>query len=209
MTVFFSGVQKNHAWTELERRVKICTRCGLCSGRKNAVFGEGSRSSRVIFIGEAPGADEDARALPFVGKAGQLLTQILSSVGIDRKDVFITNIVKCRPPENRAPVPDEMMDCAPFLEAQLALLAPPLIVCLGNTPTKWLLKTSEGITALRGRWFQWRGSSLLPMFHPSYLLRNDSKKKGSPKELTWRDINSLREKMEALTGDSGRKGEAP
>lgn len=208
MTVFLSGVQKELAWSELEERVKKCTRCGLCSGRKNAVFGEGSRSARVIFVGEAPGADEDAQGVPFTGKAGHLLSQILSSVGIDRKAVFITNIVKCRPPENRAPVPDEMMDCAPYLEAQLALLSPPLIVCLGNTPTKWLLKTSEGITALRGRWFQWRGSFLLPMFHPSYLLRNESKKKGSPKELTWKDINALREKMDALSGENSRGGKS-
>ncbi|GAB1427018.1 hypothetical protein MASR2M17_04440 [Aminivibrio sp.] len=125
MTVFLSGIQKDLAWSELEERVKKCTRCALSSSRRNAVFGEGSRTARVIFVGEAPGADEDARGLPFVGKAGHLLTQILSSVGIDRKDVFITNIVKCRPPEDRAPVPDEMMDCAPYLEAQLALLPRP------------------------------------------------------------------------------------
>lgn len=162
--------------------------------------------SPLVFVGEGPGADEDEQGVAFVGRAGHLLTQILSSVDIERDDVFIANVVKCRPPGNRAPTPDEMMACSPFLEAQLALLRPKIIVCLGNTPTKWLLRTSEGITALRGRWFSWRGVLLFPMFHPSYLLRNESKKKGSPKELTWRDINSVKEKLNELkTGEDQKE----
>ncbi|MFA5472037.1 MAG: uracil-DNA glycosylase [Aminobacteriaceae bacterium] len=192
-----------------------CTRCELSASRKRVVFGQGNRNSRLVLIGEGPGAEEDEQGIAFVGKAGRLLTQILASVGIEREDIFIMNIVKCRPPGNRVPSPDEMMACSPFLEAQLALLRPELVVCLGNTPTRWLLRTSEGITALRGRWFQWRGISLLPMFHPSYLLRNESRKKGSPKELTWRDINSVKEKLDSLNkeirqspGPEGEKTDA-
>ncbi len=147
-----------------------------------------------------PGAEEDEQGIAFVGKAGRLLTQILASVGIEREDIFIMNIVKCRPPGNRVPSPDEMMACSPFLEAQLRLPSSSGTRSLpGNTPTRWLLRTSEGITALRedgssGAEFP----SLLPMFHPSYLLRNESRKKGSPKELTWRDINSVKKKLDSL-----------
>jgi DNA polymerase len=204
---FESSADREEAWAELQKKVEGCTRCGLCSYRKNTVFGQGSRIAPLVFVGEGPGAEEDEQGIPFVGKAGRLLTQILASVGISRDHVYISNVVKCRPPENRVPTPDEMMACSPFLEAQLALLRPKIVVCLGNTPTRWLLRTSEGITALRGRWFPWRGVLLLPMFHPSFLLRNESRKKGSPKELTWRDINSVREKLEELgaplTGGEG------
>ncbi|MBL3538959.1 uracil-DNA glycosylase [Aminivibrio sp.] len=198
MTLFQSSADRDEAWAELRKKVEGCTRCGLCSSRKNTVFGQGSRNTPLVFIGEGPGAEEDEQGVAFVGRAGRLLTQILASVGIRREQVFITNVVKCRPPDNRVPAPDEMMACSPFLEAQLALLRPRLVVCLGNTPTKWLLRTSEGITTLRGRWFPWRGALLLPMFHPSFLLRNESRKKGSPKELTWRDINAVREKLGEL-----------
>jgi DNA polymerase len=198
MTVFPSEADRDLAWVELKRRVEECSACGLCSSRTHTVFGQGNMSSPVVFIGEGPGADEDEQGIAFVGKAGKLLTKILQSVQIMREDIFITNVVKCRPPENRTPTVDEMMACSPFLEAQLALLRPKIVVCLGNTPARWLLKTSDGITSLRGRWFSWRGTDLLPMFHPSYLLRNDSKKKGSPKDLTWQDINSLRKKIDQL-----------
>jgi len=198
VTLFQSSADRECAWTELKKKVEGCTRCGLCSSRKNTVFGQGHRNSPLVFIGEGPGAEEDEQGVAFVGKAGRLLTQILASVGIRREQVFISNVVKCRPPDNRVPTPDEMMACSPYLEAQLALLRPRIVVCLGNTPTKWLLRTSEGITALRGRWFPWRGALLLPMFHPSFLLRNESRKKGSPKELTWRDINAVREKLAEL-----------
>jgi len=199
MSVFASGADSGLAWEELKRRVETCSSCGLCSTRKKTVFGQGSETSPVVFVGEGPGADEDEQGVPFVGRAGKLLTRILQSVGIERESVFITNVVKCRPPQNRTPMADEMMACTPFLEAQLALLRPKIVVCLGKTPAKWLLKSSEGISALRGRWFAWRGIDLFPMFHPSYLLRNESKKKGSPKDLTWQDINALRSKLDDLT----------
>ena len=153
------------AWDELRARVEACDRCGLCAARTRTVFGQGAVRTPLVFVGEGPGADEDREGLAFVGKAGQLLTQILGAAGIDRESVFITNVVKCRPPNNRVPTQEEMLRCG-----------------------DWILKTTEGITALRGRWFEWRGIEVMPMFHPSYLLRNDSRQKGSPKDLTWQDV---------------------
>ncbi|MDR1875055.1 MAG: uracil-DNA glycosylase [Synergistaceae bacterium] len=186
------------AWNELKARVGACQKCDLAHTRTNVVFGQGAVDTPLVFVGEGPGADEDAEGLAFVGKAGQLLTQILNAGGISRGDAFITNVVKCRPPNNRAPTPEEMMYCGDYLEAQLLLLSPKILVCLGNTPTRWILKTTEGITALRGRWFDWRGIAVLPMFHPSYLLRNDSRKKGSPKDQTWQDVQALKERLDQL-----------
>ncbi|MDI9369704.1 MAG: uracil-DNA glycosylase [Synergistaceae bacterium] len=203
MSNLSGGISRQSAWEELEGRVRSCTACDLCRGRKNTVFGQGNRSSSLVFVGEGPGADEDEQGTAFVGRAGKLLTAILQAADIEREDVFITNIVKCRPPNNRIPLAKEMMACNPFLEAQLALLRPKIVVCLGNTALKWLMKTSEGISSLRGRWFPWRGILLFPMFHPSYLLRNDSRKKGSPKELTWQDIIAVKEKLDALTAEEG------
>lgn len=191
------------AWEELRGRVAACRRCGLCEARTNTVFGQGAVRTPIVMVGEGPGADEDAQGLAFVGRAGQLLTKILSAAGIDRESVFITNVVKCRPPNNRTPTQEEMLKCADFLEAQLLLLRPRILVCLGNTPLKWLLRTSEGITALRGRWFDWRGVQLFPMFHPSYLLRNDSRQKGSPKDLTWQDVQNLKARLDEITKRKG------
>ena len=191
------------AWEDLRGRVAPCRRCGLCEARTNTVFGQGAVRPPIVMVGEGPGADEDAQGLAFVGRAGQLLTKILSAAGIDRESVFITNVVKCRPPNNRTPTQEEMLKCGDFLEAQLLLLRPRILVCLGNTPLKWLLRTSEGITALRGRWFDWRGVRLFPMFHPSYLLRNDSRQKGSPKDLTWQDVQNLKARLDEITKRKG------
>lgn len=191
------------AWEELRGRVAACRRCGLCETRTNTVFGQGAVHTPIVMVGEGPGADEDAQGLAFVGRAGQLLTKILSAAGIDRESVFITNVVKCRPPNNRTPTQEEMLKCGDFLEAQLLLLRPRILVCLGNTPLKWILRTSEGITALRGRWFDWRGVQLFPMFHPSYLLRNDSRQKGSPKDLTWQDVQNLKARLDEITKRKG------
>jgi len=152
-----------------------------------------------MFIGEAPGADEDLSGEAFVGKAGQLLTKILGAAGISRNDVFITNVVKCRPPGNRIPAVDELVSCYHFLEAQIACISPKIIVTLGNIPTKWMLKTAEGITSLRGKWFQWRGIELMPLYHPSFLLRNQSRAKGSPKDQTWNDIREVKRKWDELS----------
>lgn len=191
-----SEESRSRAWEELRARVEACQRCELAHTRTRVVFGQGAVDTPLVFVGEGPGAEEDAEGLAFVGRAGQLLTQILTAGGISRDAAFITNVVKCRPPNNRVPLPEEMMRCGDFLEAQLLLLRPKILVCLGNTPTKWILKTTEGITALRGRWFEWRGIDVMPMFHPSYLLRNDSRKKGSPKDLTWQDVQALKERLE-------------
>ncbi len=175
-----------------------CKGCSLAATRTNVVFGDGNPHSRLLFIGEGPGADEDDQGLPFVGRAGQLLTQILSAAEIDRKDVYITNIVKCRPPENRLPAPEEMLACDQHLQTQIMLINPALIVLLGNTPTRWILRTNEGITKIRGRWFEWRGIAVMPMFHPSYLLRNASSKEGSPKHLTWIDIQEVKKQWKSV-----------
>jgi len=189
-------INVNSAWQELKDKVKICKNCGLCLTRHNIVFGEGSLNSKVMIVGEAPGEDEDSQGRPFVGKAGQLLTSILErGGGIPRDSVYITNTVKCRPPDNRNPSMNEILACRDFLEAQILLLSPKIIVTLGNVPTKSLLGTTTGITGLRGKWFDWRGIKLLPMFHPSYLLREQSNVKGSPKYLTWQDVQALAKAM--------------
>jgi len=185
------------AWMDLKERVNKCTDCKLCETRNNTVFGQGNAESGVVLIGEGPGEDEDMQGLAFVGKAGQLLTQILEAGKISREDVFIMNIVKCRPPDNRVPTTEEMVKCNQHLESQLALLRPRIVVCLGNTPMRWILQTTEGITKMRGKWFDWRGAKLMPMFHPSYLLRNQSRAEGSPKHQTWLDVQSLKAAIES------------
>lgn len=185
-------------WEETKKAALACHACALAETRTKVVFGDGDPNSKLMFIGEGPGADEDAQGLPFVGRAGQLLTQILTAAGIDRKDVYITNIVKCRPPENRVPTPAETVICDRHLQTQIMLINPMLIVLLGNTPARWILQTNEGITKLRGRWFEWRGAAVMPMFHPSYLLRNASTKEGSPKHLTWLDIQEVKRQWETV-----------
>ena len=185
---------------QIRNRALSCERCGLCSSRTNVVFGEGVLEGGLMFVGEGPGADEDQQGVPFVGRAGQLLTQILSAAGISRDQVYITNVVKCRPPGNRVPTYEEMMACDQFLQAQILLVRPRLLVLLGSTPTKWILKTQEAISKLRGQWFQWRGMEVMPMFHPSYLLRNPSNKVGSPKHLTWEDIQEVKRRWDSVRG---------
>ena len=193
-------VQEERLIEEARRQVEGCLRCPLGRTRTRAVFGEGNLRGGLLFVGEGPGADEDDQGRPFVGRAGQLLTQILTAAGIRREDVYITNVVKCRPPGNRVPTYEEMMACDEYLQTQIVLARPSLLVLLGSTPTKWILKTTEGITKLRGRWFPWRGLSVMPMFHPSYLLRYASAKAGSPKHLTWMDIQEVRRKWDEVRG---------
>ena len=194
-------------WDECRARALRCTACVLAGTRHSVVFGEGDERTKLMFIGEGPGADEDDQGRPFVGRAGQLLTQILSAAGIERDRVYITNVVKCRPPENRTPEPDEMMACDAHLQTQIALIRPRILVLLGNSPTKWILKTTAGITKLRGRWFDWRGIAVMPMFHPSYLLRYpDGKKQGSPKHLSWLDIQEVKKRWD-LARETGELGD--
>ena len=190
----------NEAWSELRERVRHCTKCGLCKTRHNTVFGEGPISSRCVIIGEAPGGDEDYEGRPFVGKAGQLLTDILEKGGgIPRGSVYIMNVLKCRPPNNRNPELEEILQCKEYLEAQLALLHPDIIVTMGNIATQTITGLNSGITSLRGKWFKHRGIRIFPMFHPSYLLRNsaDVSEKG-PKFLTWQDIKELKKALDNL-----------
>jgi uracil-DNA glycosylase len=169
-----------------------CTRCPLYEGRRNIVHTEGSRKARLMFIGEAPGADEDAQARPFVGKAGQLLTKMIESIGWKREDVLIGNVNRCRPPGNRAPTPDEAGACKPFLLREIASVAPDVIVVLGNTAMKNLLDTKEGITRMRGIFQDYKGVKVMPTFHPAYLLRDPSKKRE-----TWEDLKKVRDYLES------------
>ena len=187
----------------LRSRVVSCTRCPLHETRANVVFGEGDPKATILFVGEGPGEVEDQTGRPFVGPAGQKLDEVLASVEIARASVYITNVVKCRPPGNRVPSKPEMEVCFPYLEAQIALIQPALIVALGNTSTQWLLPEVPGITRSHGTFYTWRGRMLLdPMFHPSYLLRNPSRAKGSPKYLTWEDIQKVRKWLDEYTGSA-------
>lgn len=164
-----------------------CRRCRLCETRTNVVFGVGHPHARLMFVGEGPGADEDLKGEPFVGRAGQLLDKIILAMGLQRADVYIANIVKCRPPENRAPMPDESAACISFLFTQIALLEPEVIVALGRTALEGLAgPQTEGITKLRGRWFEHQGIPVIATFHPAYLLRNPAAKKP-----VWDDMQAV------------------
>jgi uracil-DNA glycosylase len=169
----------------------------------NLVFGEGDPDADLMIVGEAPGADEDLAGRPFVGRAGQLLDRILASVEIDRHDVYITNMVKFRPPGNRTPRPEEVAASLPLLLEQIRLVRPQIIATLGNVPTQWFLDTTEGITRVRGRWHSWQGLRVFPLYHPAYLLRNPSRTKGSPKWETWQDMLTLKAALVALSPKQG------
>jgi uracil-DNA glycosylase family 4 len=171
-----------------------CKRCRLCEARTNIVFGSGNEEASLVFVGEGPGADEDDQGLPFVGRAGQLLTQMIENtaakegIPIRRPDVYICNVVKCRPPENRTPQPDEMEICGQFLFRQLEAIRPKAICVLGATAMKALLNTKEGITRSRGRWHKWRDIPVMITYHPSYLLRQYNQQ---AKRETWEDLKTL------------------
>ncbi|MDO8679828.1 MAG: uracil-DNA glycosylase [Acidobacteriota bacterium] len=165
-----------------------CPRCKLCGlGRTQTVFGVGNAKARLMFVGEAPGEEEDKRGEPFVGKAGQLLTKIIEAIGLTRDQVYIANVIKCRPPGNRNPEPDEVAACEPFLFRQIDAIQPKVIVPLGKFAAQCLLKTADPITRLRGRTFEYRGATLIPTFHPAYLLRNPSAKRE-----VWEDMKKVR-----------------
>jgi DNA polymerase len=165
-----------------------CTRCKLCTlGRSQIVFGVGNPKARLMFVGEAPGEEEDKRGEPFVGRAGQLLTKIIEAIGLTREQVYIANVIKCRPPGNRNPETDEVAACEPFLFRQIDVIQPKVIVPLGKFAAQCLLKTMEPITRLRGRQYEYRGAVLIPTFHPAYLLRNPSSKRE-----VWEDMKKVR-----------------
>lgn len=172
----------------LRLRLRNCTRCNLCNERHTVVFGQGNIHSELVLIGEGPGADEDKSGIAFVGKAGKLLTQIIHAIGINRESVFICNVVKCRPPGNRNPNPDEIATCSPFLFKQLEIIQPKLIVTMGNIATKTLLPHASGIMKMRGQLTAFQDIPLIPTFHPSYLLRNPS-----ALSLVWDDMRHIRQ----------------
>jgi uracil-DNA glycosylase len=163
-----------------------CTRCKLHKTRNKIVFGDGSPKADLVFVGEGPGHDEDIQGLPFVGRAGKLLTQMIEAMGLQRKDVYICNVVKCRPPENRMPERDEIAACSPFLIRQIDAIHPKVIVCLGATAAQMLLNTNRSISAFRGEWLEYRGTRLLATYHPAYLLRNPA-----AKSEVWKDLQKV------------------
>jgi uracil-DNA glycosylase len=167
------GVNREEALARIAAEVASCERCPeLARGRTKTVPGQGNPYAQLVFVGEGPGQEEDLQGLAFVGRAGELLTKMIDSIGMTRDQVFICNIVKCRPPGNRVPLPDESANCTPYLMRQLEILRPKVICALGGTAAKWLLQTNDGITKLRGRFYPWRGVQLMPTFHPAYVLRN-------------------------------------
>ena len=189
----------HYDWATLYEKLESCTDCGLCKGRTNVVIGVGNPQSKIMLIGEGPGRDEDIQGYPFVGAAGQLLDKMLAAISLDRTKVYIANIVKCRPPQNRTPLEDEAMACLPYLRAQVALIQPQIIVCLGKTAAMYVIDRQIRITRDRGIWSMKKGIWMLPTFHPAALLRDESKKRDA-----WHDMQSLRDKIKEL-GPDGEK----
>ena len=195
-----SPAEKNKAMAELRERASGCMKCAhLASSRRNVVFGVGDVDARLMFVGEAPGMDEDAQGEPFVGKAGELLTRIIQTMGLGRDRVYIANILKCRPDTpgqrtgNRKPTPDEMRTCIPYLHAQIEVIQPKVMVALGATAIEGLLGKTAGITRLRGQWQTYRGIPLMPTYHPAYLLRNEAP---AEKRRVWEDMLQVMEKLD-------------
>ena len=184
----------NDTLDQIRLDIGDCKRCRLCEARHSIVFGDGSEQAKLVFVGEGPGADEDEQGIPFVGRAGQLLTQMIENtaakegIPIKRADVYICNVVKCRPPENRTPQPDEMEICGQFLFRQLVSIQPKAICALGNTAMRALLNTKDGITKMRGQWHKWRDIPLMITYHPSYLLRQYNQ---TAKREAWEDLKAL------------------
>jgi DNA polymerase len=184
----FEAVEKvkDDSLLKIREDLGDCTRCKLHRGRNKLVFGDGNPKAELVFVGEGPGADEDAQGLPFVGRAGKLLTQMIEAMGLQRKNVYICNVVKCRPPENRTPEPDEVQTCSPYLLRQIDAIHPKVIVCLGAVAAKTLLETTRGISQYRGEWQEWRGHKLMATYHPAYLLRNPPAKAD-----VWKDLQKV------------------
>ena len=175
----------------IEARAKVCVKCAeLSRCRTNVVFGTGNPKAEIMFVGEGPGHDEDIQGLPFVGRSGELLTKIIAAMGYTREEVYIANVVKCRPPENRTPLPEEVANCLPYLLSQIELIQPKVLVALGATAVRALLDVHLGITKMRGHWYTFRGIPIMPTFHPAYLLRNPPAKKE-----VWEDMKAVLQKL--------------
>src|SRR4051794_20012112 len=184
-----SGDEKRKRLRELdENEVRGCTRCRLCERRTHTVFGEGNPDAKLFFIGEGPGENEDLTGRPFVGRAGELLNKMITGMGLKREDVFIANVVKCRPPANREPALDEVATCTPYLERQLEIVRPKVIVTLGRPATQHMLTTKNSMSRMRGQWHEWRGIKLMPTFHPAYLLRSYTR---ANREMVWSDLQQV------------------
>ena len=184
-------------WEELEQEVKGCKKCKLCVNRTNIVFGVGNKNADIMFIGEGPGADEDREGIPFVGKAGQLMNKALEGIGINREDLYIANIVKCRPPSNRVPTEDEALACLNYLRNQVILVKPKIVVLLGSTALKNIMGEEYGITSSRGKWIEKKGIWYMPTWHPAALLRDETKKVDF-----WKDLKEVIKKYgELIKGD--------
>jgi len=186
---------------KIKEKCLACTKCELSKTRTNVVFSSGKPNSKIVLVGEAPGYWEDIKAEPFVGKAGQLLDKIFESVGFSRQEhVYICNTLKCRPPENRDPLPEEKFACKEYLDAQLQVLKPKIILICGRVALNTFLPNETSISRVRGKWFDGPyNSKMMPIFHPSYLLRNDSREKGSPKWLMWQDIREIKRMYDTLS----------
>ena len=181
------------SWDALHAQIEGCEKCGLCRGIHHKVPGQGNGNADLMFIGEGPGADEDLQGLAFVGAAGQLLTKMIAAMGYTREQVYICNIVKCRPPQNRVPTPEEAAACMPFLRKQFLLVKPRVIVLLGATAARAILGDQIRITRDRGKWVEKKGVYFMPTYHPAALLRDESKKRDA-----WQDLKAVRDKMEEL-----------
>jgi DNA polymerase len=198
-----TGVSREPAWRQrgfitvtlkgIRTELGDCTRCKLHGlGRNQIVFGTGDEHAKLMFVGEAPGRDEDIKGIPFVGRAGQLLTKIIESIDLSRESVYIANVIKCRPPQNRNPEVDEVETCEPFLFSQIDAIKPKVIVALGTFAAQTLLKSTETISRLRGKVYEYRGSSLIPTFHPAFLLRSPTRKRD-----VWEDMKTVRELLKS------------
>lgn len=185
-----TAVFKTGSLEDIRADLGNCQRCKLGKKRTNLVFGDGNPKARLVFVGEGPGFDEDQQGKPFVGAAGKLLTKIINAMGLDRKDVYICNIIKCRPPKNRNPEPDEIKACLPFLKQQLAAIKPEYICTLGGVATKTLLQTNDAISRLRGKFFEFKKIKVMPTYHPAFLLYNPDRKRE-----VWEDIQKLMKAM--------------
>ncbi len=179
---------KGEALGQLKASVLNCTECALSKSRRNPVFGEGSSTAELMFIGEAPGLQEDIQARPFVGKAGTLLTKIIEAIGLKREDVYIANCLKCRPPQNRNPLPSEVIACREFFIKQIKIISPKVICCLGKFAAQTVLMSEESISRLRGKFYNFENIKVMPTFHPAYLLRNPQDKR-----LVWEDMKKIRD----------------
>lgn len=187
-----SSEDKEKELNHLKKITLNCTNCPLHKNKRNLVFGEGSAKAKLVFVGEAPGLEEDLQGLPFVGRAGQLLTKIIEAIGLTRQEVYICNVLKCRPPNNRSPLPEEIAQCAQTLWRQLKLIKPKVICALGKFAAQTLLDSQEPISSLRGKFFEIQGIKIMPTYHPAYLLRNPNDKK-----IVWEDMKKVRDYLKS------------